>query len=220
MSECTILSIQVGKPQVLQLSQDDAGDDRTWKSGIFKSRVEGPIWLGDTNLEGDGQANLVHHGGLDRALLVFAAKHYARWSEHLGRTLDSGSFGENWTVDSLDEDSVCMGDRWGTGDVEIEISQPRVPCVNLSRRLSTPGLHQEIMDAGHGGWYARVMRQGFVEAGERLTLLERRHPDWPVSRAYRVYMDKQSERQDAQELASLPCLSLLWVETLGKRIQP
>ncbi len=211
MTDATIVSIQVGLPRLHPLPNP-------WESGIFKSQIEGEVWLGKTNLDGDGQSDLVHHGGEDRAVLAYSADHYPVWRSHLGLELPFGSFGENFTLTGLNEQSVCLGDRWVTDEIELEISQPRVPCFKLSRRVGVEDLNQQVMKNGKGGWYFRVMKEGNVKAGQVLRLAQRPFPDWPTARAYRIYLTERDDTDLIQELHDLPCLSQLWKSGLNKRV--
>src|SRR5688572_1593504 len=185
MQTAKILSIQVGLPKQLPNEANRDDSERHWYSGIFKHQVEGAVRVGLENLEGDGQADREHHGGNDRAVLAFSKLNYPRWESEIGRVLGPGSFGENLTVDSLTEDDVCLGDIWQVGNVRLEVSQPRLPCYKLSRRLSAEGLHLKIMDALAGGWYLRTLDEGSIQAGDTLSLAKRPHPDWTIRRGFR-----------------------------------
>jgi MOSC domain-containing protein YiiM len=220
VSEIEILSIQVGMPKTYDsaLASED-GQDRSWESGIFKSGIDGSVWLGETNLVGDGQADLKHHGGPDRALLIYSAEHYPAWNDRFGRALEFGSFGENFTVSIANETTVCLGDRWVANDIEIEVSQPRLPCFKLARRLNMPGLNLEVVKNRKGGWYARTLKQGTVEAGQTLKLVERPNPAWTIDRAFEVYMTEKKNREILTELRDLPQLSTLWRDSLTKRLE-
>ncbi len=219
MAETEILSIQVGMPKTYDssLSSQD-GEDSSWDSGIFKFGVESPVYLSDTNLAGDGQADLVHHGGPDRALLIYSAEHYPAWEARFGRLLSYGSFGENFTVSHLIEPDVCLGDVWEADDILIEISQPRLPCFKLARRLDMPGLNLEVIANRKGGWYARTLKQGTVHGGQHLKLVERPHPTWNIDRAFHLYMTEKKDRATLLELHDLPQLSTLWKDSLEKRL--
>jgi MOSC domain-containing protein YiiM len=212
MVEAEILSIQVGMPKTHD------GEDRSWESGIFKSGIMGPVWLSENNLVGDGQADLRVHGGRDRAILIYSAVHYPEWEARANCDLEFGSFGENITVSNLTELDVCLGDVWASGDIEIEVSQPRLPCFKLARRNNWPGLNLEVIKNRKGGWYARVLRQGNVEPHQHLQLIHRPHPTWSIDRAFRVFMSEKKDHQVLQELRDLPQLSTLWKESLTKRL--
>jgi MOSC domain-containing protein YiiM len=195
------------------------GEDRSWESGIFKSGTDGPVWLSETNLKGDGQADLKHHGGPDRALLLYTAEHYPDWEDRFGRPLGYGSFGENFTVSESNEKEVCIGDRWQSDDIEIEVSQPRLPCFKLARRLDMPGLNLEVVAKRNGGWYARTLKTGLVEQGQKLRLVERPNPNWTIDRAFHIYMTEKKDRITLTELKDIPQLSTLWKESLIKRLE-
>ncbi len=220
MSEIEILSIQVGMPKIYDssLAAED-GQDRSWVSGIFKSGISGPVWLSETNLDGDGQSDLVHHGGPDRAVLLYSAEHYPAWENRFARPLSYGSFGENFTVSIADEKSVCIGDIWVSQNIEIEVSQPRLPCFKLARRLDLPGLNVEVVEKRNGGWYARVLKQGNVVRGQKLKLVSRPNPAWTIDRAFEIYMREKKNREVLFELRDLPQLSTLWKDSLTKRLE-
>lgn len=213
-----ILSIQVGLPQTRTAVSPNDGAESEWESGIFKHAVSGAI-LGRTNLDGDGQADHRFHGGPDRAVLLFSVEHYPYWEERLGRKLEFGSFGENLTVEGIDEETVCLGDIWETDTVTLEISQPRIPCSKLSRRLETPGFHLEVTKKAWGGFYARTLREGQVTTGDVLRLTSRPHPHWPVRRAFELYMHEKDDLAQLQDLIAIPQLSQLWKDGLAKRMR-
>ncbi|MBS1718539.1 MAG: MOSC domain-containing protein [Armatimonadetes bacterium] len=211
-----ILSIQVGMPKEMTYAGRSDGEERTWRSGIFKSKIEGPATLSDTGLIGDGQENLAVHGGPDRAMLIFGQRNYPHWEAHLGRFLEPGSFGENLTVDSLLEDDVCLGDIWETDRVQLQVSQPRLPCSNLGRRLEAPEIVGKIMDAKCGGWYVRAISHGQIEAGETLRLTARPHPHWTIRRAFDVYVFNRSDKEAVAELGAIPEISQLWKDGIAR----
>lgn len=219
MVESRILSVQVGQPKVYQSPKAvDDGEDHTWSSGIFKFAVEGPVRLDETNLGGDGQADLVHHGGPDRALLIYSAEHYPNWEKRFERSFEFGSFGENFTVTSVDEHSICLGDRWEANDILVEVSQPRLPCFKLARRLDIPGLNVEVMNNRRGGWYARTLKQGNVEKGETLRLVDRPNPNWTIDRCFDLFLHEKKDPGPLRELLDLPQLSELWKDRLAQRL--
>lgn len=214
MVEARILSIQVGKPRVFS----SGGAAEAWTSGIFKERVGGPIHLGRENLWGDGQADLAHHGGPDRAVLIFSQSNYPVWEAFLGKPLVGGSFGENLTVEPIDEDEICIGDIWEADEVVLEVSQPRLPCYKLSRRLDAEGFHLELIETRAAGWYCRTLHEGDVEAGQTLRLLARPHPDWTIRRAFHEFVSVKDAPDSLRELGGLPALSQLWKERIAVRV--
>jgi MOSC domain-containing protein YiiM len=192
--------------------------DQPWRTGFFKSPVEGPVWLGATNLFGDGQANRRVHGGPDKAVLAYAAAHYPLWRQELGLAdLPYGAFAENFTVAELDEDVVCVGDVFAVGEARVQVSQPRQPCSNIAHRWRIADLTERVEATGRSGWYLRVLMEGVVETGQPVELLERPSPNWTVSRATRTMHQRHTAPDEAAALAALPWLSEAWRSTLGRR---
>ncbi|MCS7222853.1 MAG: MOSC domain-containing protein [Anaerolineae bacterium] len=212
MVQAVLLSIQVGMPQVF-----DNGDParRPWLSAFIKKPVAGPIWLGRTNLAGDVQADLQNHGGPDKAVLAYAAAHYMNWRVELGRPdLPYGAFAENFTVDGLDEWTVCIGDVYAIGETQVQVSQPRQACWKISRRWGIEDLTERVVATGRTGWYFRVLVEGYVEPGLPVILLHRPFPQWTVARATEVMRHRRTLPDAARELAACPLLSAHWRETL------
>jgi len=214
-----ILSIQVGQPA--QHGRVDATDphDKLWTSGFYKQPIAGPIRVGKTNLAGDGQADLEHHGGVDKAVLAYSADHYPYWNETLDRgELPFGAFGENLTIAGLTESTVCIGDIWQAGDVRFEVSQPRQPCWKLSRRWRVDDLASQVVKNGRSGWYLRVLAEGMLQAPAELELLTRPNPGWTVARASELMHHRKEDLSAAAQLAALPALSESWRATLEQRV--
>lgn len=213
-----LISIQVGMP--LSLGDDNASDpmDRPWETGFFKQSVPGRRWLGEINLDGDGQADRKHHGGPEKAVLAYAASHYPVWRAELQMPeLVHGAFGENFTISGLDESTVCIGDTFTVGEALIQASQPRQPCWKISRRWRLPKLSARVQQSGRTGWYFRVLRTGYVEPGLPVVLCERPFPEWTIARANEVMHLRRDDRELAAELAACPALAENWQRTLGKR---
>jgi MOSC domain-containing protein YiiM len=211
-------SVQIGTIATRGRPEADDPLARPWTSAIFKTPVQGPVRVGRLGIEGDQQADLEHHGGLDKAVLAYAASHYELWREELSQ-LDfaSGGFGENLTIEGLDEQTVCIGDVWSVGEALLEVSQPRQPCWKLGRRWRLKELAALVVENGRTGWYLRVLREGVICAGQELRLIERRHPEWSVARAHDVMHRRQDDAAMSRELASLPELAVSWQQSLHKR---
>ena len=199
-----LTSIQIGKTQTYT---DDQG---TWETGFFKVPVSGSVFVGVTGLEGDSQANKKHHGGPEKAVLVYSADHYPKWKEELGRKLPYGGFAENLTVSGLNEATVCIGDAYQIGEVQLQVTQARVPCSKIPRRWGMPDLLERVLETGRFGWYCRVLQEGQVEAGLPVVLIEQPYPDWSAARAFEAYTQRRMMQSAASELAGLELLSEDW----------
>jgi len=191
--------------------------DRPWTSGFFKVPVAGPVRVGRLNLEGDGQAGLVNHGGVDKAVLAYAAGHYPAWRDDLGIDLPPGAFGENLTVDGVDERDVCVGDVWRVGDVVMEVSQPRQPCWKLARRWRLKELPARVVETGRSGWYLRVRAEGTVEAGRPVVLEARPHPRWTIRAVQRAFYEGADDWDANLALARVEELAEAWRGTFRRR---
>ncbi len=205
-------SIQVGMPQTIP-------GDKPWTSGFLKQPITGPVWLGLTNLKGDGQDDVVHHGGPHKAVCVYPAAHYPYWHQTLDLpNLRGGDFGENLTIRELTERDFCIGDVCTVGDAVVQVSQPRQPCWKLARRWQIKDLAFQVQQTGRTGWYFRVLSEGMVAPGQSLEVAENPHPQWSIAVANEIMHHDKKNLQMAAQLASLPELSPSWRETLIKRI--
>jgi len=216
----TVISLQVGLPQrITSVSfPDQSSKPQEWTTGFLKKSTSKSIWLGVLNLAGDGQADLVNHGGLDKAVNVYPHEHYPYWEQTVGLpNLPMGGFGENLTTLGLMEQQVCIGDIFHFGDAIIQISQPRQPCWKLARYWRITDLAMRVQETGRTGWYFRVIKEGHVQVGKSLVLRERPYPQWTVSAANQVMHHMVQDLQAAQNLADCEALSMRWREKLNKR---
>ena len=162
---------------------DDGG--KPVRTGIFKTPVDGAVHVGTLNLAGDDQADRKNHGGEHKALYAFGQQHLPHWRETLARTVADegpdaapfdtaavgpGFFGENLSIDALDEDSLRVGDRLRAGSALLEITQPRVPCFKQGLRAGVRSLPRAFVRHGRTGAYLRVIEEGEVRAGDTLAL--------------------------------------------------
>ncbi len=166
-----IVSVNVGLP----VEKNWKG--RTVTTGIFKSSVDGPIALRKHNLDGDKQADLSVHGGPTKAVYVYPLQHYAYWREELApMDLPYGSFGENLTVEGVDEGDTCIGDEFRAGTAHVYVTEPRMPCFKLGIRFDREDMVRRFLKSQRSGFYFGIVKEGQVQAGDSLELLSR-HPD-------------------------------------------
>lgn len=157
----TLVSVNVGLPK------DVSWQGRTVHTGVWKAPVDGPVMLRRTNLDGDGQGDLGGHGGEQRAVLVYQLGSYRHWRDVLRRDdLTPGIFGENFTVEGLPDDEVCIGDRYRVGGAVVEVTQPRVTCYRVGLRVGEPRLPALLVAHHRPGFYLRVLTEGEVRAGD------------------------------------------------------
>jgi MOSC domain-containing protein YiiM len=156
------------------LPRDVRFGDAVVTTGIQKRAVPGPVSLGTTNLEGDGQADLRHHGGPDKAVYAYTQESISYWERELGGGgLSPGAFGENFTVEGMTDDAVCLGDVYRVGGAVVQATQPRVPCDKLGLAFGDPRFVKRFLRSGRTGFYLRVLEEGVVEAGDDIERIER-----------------------------------------------
>ena len=213
-----VQSIQIAVPRWETADGSPDPAVRPWRSGIFKAPVMGSVRLGWYNLEGDGQADVVHHGGVDKAVCAYSSEHWRHWQPILppGQSR-AGAFGENFTVESLTESDVCIGDVFSIGTAVVQISQPRQPCWKLARRWRMKDLAVQMEQTGYTGWYFRVLREGEVAACQLLQLLDRPHPEWTVAAANRIMHHERTNRDAAGCLSECRAISSSWRQTMEQR---
>jgi len=182
--------------------------------------VEGPVFAGKTNLAGDGQADLVNHGGVDKAVLAYSADHYPKWRKELCLPeMPFGAFGENLTIAGWSEECVCIGDTFRIGTAIFEVSQPRQPCWKLARRWRMHELTALVLNNGRSGWYLRVLEEGWIKAEMPVVLIERPNPSWPIARANEILHHRRTDLSLTLALADVPKLANAWVEELRERAE-
>src|SRR5919204_2511194 len=158
-----LLAVNVGLPR------DVPWRDATVHTGVWKRPVAGPRMVRRLNIDGDGQGDLLGHGGEQRAVLVYQLDAYRHWQRQLGRDdFEPGQFGENFTVDGLPDDEVCIGDRYRIGEAEFEVTQPRVTCYQVGLRMDEPRMAALLVAHHRPGFYMRVLREGRIQAGDQI----------------------------------------------------
>jgi MOSC domain-containing protein YiiM len=210
-----LLSVQVGLPRTRGEAGNRDPERGEWTSAIFKDPVVGPVWAGREGLAGDGQADREAHGGPERAALMYGAAHYSRWREELGIEFPYGAFGENLTIEGLDEHTACIGDTLAIGGARVQISQPRGPCWKIARRWNRPDLLERVVATGRAGWYCRVLAEGEVRAGDECTWIERPCPDATVARVAALRTDPGASLADLERYAACRWLSSGWRDRLA-----
>ena len=156
-----LLSVNVGLPREIQWN------GKVVRTAIWKSPVSGRIVARRLNLDGDGQGDLAGHGGEQRAVMVYQLEAYQYWEQELGRKdFDYGQFGENFTVEGLPDDQVCIGDRYKIGTAVFEVTQPRVTCYRVGIRMNNPEMPSLLVSHHKPGFYFRVITEGEVGAGD------------------------------------------------------
>ena len=197
-----ILSVNVSLPREVLFN------DQVVITGIFKEPVQGRINLHKLNLEGDKQADLTVHGGMDKAVYSYPAEHYEYWQRELPKArMAWGMFGENFTTEGLMEDAVNIGDRFQIGSAKLVATQPRMPCYKLGVKFGRMDIIRQFLASGRSGIYFRVLQEGKVGAGDAIHLISRNTNNITVNDIVQLYTrDKKNIEmmQRATRIKDLP----------------
>lgn len=197
--------------------------NKTVSTGIFKQPVTGRVAVNQFNLSGDQQVDQINHGGEHKAVYGFAADHYPFWQQKLGLPdIPFGKFGENLTIEGLDETRLCIGDQLQVGQTLLEITQPRVPCFKLGLAFEREDMPRLFVKNAATGIYFRVLETGSVAEGDEVSIAKA-HPDkLSVQRLFRAYFDKslpENEKTPVLEQAlKIDALSVEWRQQLQDRL--
>jgi MOSC domain-containing protein YiiM len=162
-----VLSVNVSLPKIVEYG------GKSVTTGIFNEPVSRRVKVRKLNLDGDGQADLTVHGGIDKAVYVYDIASYHYWQRELGRDdLAYGHFGENLTVEGMPDDRIHIGDVFRIGGVLLEVTQPREPCFKLEMKMGLPGFSRQFFKSGRLGFYCRVLEEGEVGAGDPAVRME------------------------------------------------
>ena len=201
----TLVSVNVGLPK------DVAWQGKNVYTGVFKDPVAGPRHVGKLNIDGDGQGDLAGHGGEQRAVFVYQIDSYRYWERELGRNdFVYGQFGENFTVEGLGDDEVCIGDRYKIGTAVFEVTQPRVTCYRVGIRMNEPRIPALLVSHHRPGFYFRVLQEGDVQAGDKIIKLASGSEQMPVAEADALLYLPGHTRQQLLRALRIPALSPGW----------
>ncbi len=201
----TLLSVNVGLPK------DVPWEGRIVFTGVFKDPVPGSRRVGRLNVDGDGQGDLAGHGGEQRAVFVYQIDSYRYWERELGRDdFVYGQFGENFTVQGLPDDEVCIGDRYQIGSAIFEVTQPRVTCYRVGIRMNDPRIPALLVSHHRPGFYFRVLEEGEVQAGDEIIKLSSGPEQMSVADVDALLYLPGHTRQGLLRALRVPALSPGW----------
>jgi MOSC domain-containing protein YiiM len=192
----------------VSLPRDLLWKERTVTTGIFKEPITGAVRLRKLNLDGDRQADLSVHGGLEKAVYAYPSEHYAYWRSELGRPeLTWGMFGENFTTDGLLEKETNIGDRFRIGSALVMVTQPRMPCYKLGIKFGRDDMLKLFLKSLKSGFYFSVIEEGEVAAGDEIKLAARDRNEITVENITKLYSterDNDALKRRAIEVEALP----------------
>lgn len=201
----TLLSVNVGMPK------DVPWQGKTIFTGVYKDSVSGARRVGKLNVDGDGQGDLAGHGGEQRAVFVYQRDSYGHWERELGRDdFVYGQFGENFTIEGLADDQVCVGDRYQIGSAIFEVTQPRVTCYRVGIRMNDPRIPALLVSHRRPGFYFRVLQEGEVQAGDEILKLTSGPEQMTVAELSALLYLPGHPRQQLLRALRIPALSAGW----------
>ena len=207
----TLFALFIGQPKTIT---DARG---TWRTSIFRDQVTGPAQVHELGLAGDRAAQ-PYHGGPDGAICVHLLDHYLFWQERYGFDIQPGGVGENFTLDNLRDDQVCAGDIVRVGTALLQVSGPRVPCVNQARRVGRPDWIKLTVRENRTGFYLRVLETGTVLPGDAWNLQERLNPAGTITALnHCAYLD--FDPAYAELTLQMPGLSDWWKDQMLERAE-
>jgi len=200
-----LLSVNVGFPR------DIAWRGKTVHTAIWKEPIQGRRMVRRLNIDGDGQGDLQGHGGEQRAVFVYQIESYRYWEGRLGRSdFIYGQFGENFTVEGMSDDEVCIGDRYRIGQALCEVTQPRVTCYRVGMRMNEPRMPALLTSSGKPGFYFRVLQEGEVEAGHEIVKVADGPERMTVAEINALLYLPGHSRQQLERALRIPALSAGW----------
>jgi len=214
-----LLSLNVGLPRQVRFQ----GELVT--TGIFKKPVQGSVRLRNLNLEGDKQADLKVHGGVDKAVYAYAGEHYDYWRQELPEmSLPWGMFGENFTTEGMFEESVNIGDQFKVGTANLIATQPRMPCYKLGVKFGSMDMIKRFLASGLTGVYFKVTKEGELEQGDEIKLIKKDENSVTVKDIVRIYTIDKDDIQTIERAIKIKDLPNGWryhfikqLEQVGKK---
>jgi len=210
-----VSTVYVGRPKPI-------GSDGKLSS-MAKQSIEPPWHLSATGFQGDQQADLVRHGGIEKAVHQYPREHYLAWIRDIPELANRFSippaFGENLSIIGMNEDCVCIGDIYKLGSTLLQVSQGRQPCWKLNEWFRLPDMARKVQDTGRTGWYFRVLEPGTVYPDDMFQLVEQRHEEWPIKRLAKVIFGRSLNQKELMEMADISSLADSWRKLARNRLE-
>jgi len=208
-----VRQVHVGAPETHEFQ------GKPVETAFFKYPAGGPVMLRTLGFDGDHQVDRVHHGGPEKAALLYPAEHYAHWERELGRSPGPAAMGENLTVEGLTETTVCIGDVYQIGQATVEVCQPRVPCYKTAIRHGVPDMAARVAAAGYTGFYVRVLAEGLVAAGDTISLVNRPDGAPSVAACTHLLFHDRKNKPAIEAVLESKALAEVWRVQLRKLLE-
>jgi MOSC domain-containing protein YiiM len=193
-----LISVNLGQERILQRK------DHVERTGIFKFPTEASVKVTKFGLEGDVIVSKKHHGGPDQAIYLYGVADYEWWSRELGKEISPGTFGENLTVSELESAQFKVGDMLHIDDVILQVTAPRIPCGTFAARMDDPQWVKRFRYAERPGLYCRVIKEGFVKAGDSASVERYSSETISILEMFRDYYNKNKSEETLQRQLNAP----------------
>lgn len=208
-----LVSINISQPKTIKYL------DETITTGIFKTPVHGTVKVSQLNLQGDGQADLKVHGGINKAVYVYPLEHYDYWKHELNRNdLGFGQFGENFTILGAMENQIHIGDIYRVGSAVFEVTQPRIPCYKLAIKMQLASFPRKFLKSGRLGFYMKVLEEGEVNAKEMFEAIDINNKGLTISDIWNLAFFDTENIEDITRALELQSLGPEWRRPLERKL--
>ncbi len=184
-----IIATNIGKPTTITWNGKEE------KTGIYKYPTHSPIFLGESDVLNDTVIDRKHHGGENKACYLFSSEAYSYWKPlYPNLNWNWGMFGENLTVEGLNEAKIRIGDIYKLGTAVVQISQPREPCYKLGIRFKSSRVIKQFINHGYPGTYVKVIQKGEVKTGDNFILQKQSPNELTIKNFYKLLFDKEKNK--------------------------
>lgn len=209
MNSVSIHSLHVGVPRTLK------HDGENYISAIHKESIH-EAYLTKDGFREDQVADKKHHGGSDRAILVYPYEHYELWNNEFQTTLKIPAFGENLTISGMTESHVHIGDVYQIGAAVVQVSQGRIPCNTLSKYNGINEILPRLVETGYTGYLCRVIEEGVISKVSNINLLEREPDSESVLFGNKTYFHDRSNKEALEKILANKFLADEWKQKVNK----
>jgi len=210
-----LLSVNVSKPKLRRYGF------KFVTTAFLKKPIYGSVVVNQYNVDGDKQADLMNHGGADKAVYGFSPDHYDYWKQKLGIDhIDFGKFGENLSISGLDEAEIAIGDQIQINDCILEVSQPRIPCYKISFEFKEMPMLNNFIAYAHTGVYFRVVQTGTIAVNDDVEIIYKHPAKITIKNLFRAYFDSKYPDQEKvmRAAVALPELADAWKKKMDDRL--
>ena len=206
-----IISVNIGEPKIINWRGKEV------KTGIYKYPVADSIFLESEDVKNDYVIDRKHHGGADKACYAYSHDHYDFWKNRYPEVdFHHGIFGENLTVEGLNETEIFIGDIFQIGEAQVQVTQPRQPCYKLGVRFGTQKMVRQFVDSGFPGVYFRVLKPGKVKVGDKIKRVQKQNA-LSIQKVFELLYTDEFQKDAIQKALDDPNLAESCRKDLNKR---